>query len=363
MKFIKKILVKLLFILTLLSALLLVISYFSYIIPPSFSTIFSFIGLIYPLIIISNLFLLFFYLFNKNKIFIIPLLILLAGMYHNSRFIQLSIFNKKPTEIKFKVMSYNVRLFDLYNWTNNEKTRDEIIEQIQDVNPDIICFQEYYYDANNIFITRDLIIDKLKMPYYYENFTSQTRNTSFYGLAIFSKFPIINSSKILFNNDKSNSSIWSDIKIHKDTFRIYNAHIGSIRFNYSDYNLIGGKGSPLWDNQQKPKQEILKRLNLAFNKRNEQINTIIPQILRSPYEYVICSDINDTPISYAYHNFDKYFTDAFCISGNGIGGTYIGNLPGLRIDYIWHSRNLNSYSFTTHKEELSDHRAISTSIY
>jgi len=284
-------------------------------------------------------------------------------MYHSSRFIQLSIFNEEPTETKFKIMSYNVRLFDLYNWTSNKKTRNKIIEQIQEVNPDIICFQEYYYSSTNDFKTRELIIDELNMPYYYENFTSQTRNTSFYGLAIFSKFPIINSSKILFNNDISNSSIWSDIKIHKDTFRIYNAHIGSIRFNYSDYNLIGGKGSPIWDNQKKPKQEILKRLHLAFNKRNEQINTIIPQILRSPYEYVICSDINDTPISYAYHNFDKYFTDAFCVSGNGIGGTYIGNLPGLRIDYIWHSKNLNSYSFTTHNESLSDHRAISTYIY
>ena len=346
-----------------LSASLLGLSYFSYIIPPSFSTIFAFIGLIYPLIIISNILLLFYYLFNKNKIFIVPLLFLLAGMYHNSRFLQLSIFTNNPTEIKFKLMSYNVRLFDLYNWTNNKKTRNKLIEQIQKANPDIICFQEYYYNSTHDFKTRELIIDKLKMPYYYENFTSKSRNTSFYGLAIFSKFPIINSNNISFNNDKYNSSIWSDIKVNKDTFRVYKTHIGSIRFNNSDYNIIGGKGSPIWSNQNKPKQEILRRLHLAFTKRNEQINTLIPQILRSPYEYVLCADINDTPMSYAYHNFDKYFTDAFCVSGNGIGGTYIGNIPGLRIDYIWHSKNLNSYSFTTHQEELSDHRAISTTIY
>ena len=28
--------------------------------------------------------------------------------------------------------------------------------------------------------------------------------------------------------------------------------------------------------------------------------------------------------------------DAFTISGLGVGGTYIGNIPFLRIDYIWH---------------------------
>ena len=139
---------------------------------------------------------------------------------------------------------------------------------------------------------------------------------------------------ISFENDKSNQCIWTDIKVKDDTLRVYNAHLGSIRFNYSDYKVIGGKGSPLWPYQKKPTRQIFKRLKLGFQKRQEQIGVLIPQINKSPHKTIICSDINDTPLSYAYHQFDKHFTDAFTKSGNGIGGTYIGNIPGLRIDYI-----------------------------
>ena len=56
------------------------------------------------------------------------------------------------------------------------------------------------------------------------------------------------------------------------------------------------------------------------------------------------------------------FKDAFTISGFGFGGTYIGKIPFLRIDYIWHDKNLQSLNFKTHKSEFSDHRAISTEI-
>ena len=50
---------------------------------------------------------------------------------------------------KLKVMSFNVRLFDLYNWSQNEK-QNQIISFIKKENPDIICFQEYYYDLIRI---------------------------------------------------------------------------------------------------------------------------------------------------------------------------------------------------------------------
>ena len=32
-----------------------------------------------------------------------------------------------------------------------------------------------------------------------------------------------------------------------------------------------------------------------------------------------------------FHCFDRYFTDAFTTSGNGIGGSYIGNIPGRSV--------------------------------
>ena len=69
--------------------------------------------------------------------------------------------------------------------------------------------------------------------------------------------------------------------------------------------------------------------------------------------------MNDTPISYAYNEFNRLYVDAFTKSGFGIGGTYIGKIPFLRIDYIWHDKTLESFNFQTHQEPLSDHKAIS----
>jgi endonuclease/exonuclease/phosphatase family metal-dependent hydrolase len=356
---------KLLAYLSILSNLFLVLTYLNYLIPPTISWFNSLIGLAYPIIVLVNIFFLFFWLLKKELFFLYSLIVLILGFYHHSRYLQITPINTKikGQSKEIKVMSYNVRLFDLYNWTENKKTRDLIIQQIKKVNPDVICFQEYYYSSKLNFQTRDLIINELNMNYYHENFSHESKKDSKFGIATFSKFPIIESDFISFENDKSNQCIWTDINIDKDTLRVYNAHLGSIRFNYSDYKIIGGKGSPLWPYQQKPTRQIFKRLKLGFQKRQEQISLLIPQISKSPHKTIICSDINDTPLSYAYHQFDKYFTDSFTKSANGIEGTYIGNIPGLRIDYIWHSKELKSTNFTTHQEKLSDHKAISASIY
>ena len=70
--------------------------------------------------------------------------------------------------------------------------------------------------------------------------------------------------------------MWSDIVCESDTLRVFNTHLGSIRFNNSDYKIIGGKGSPLYSYQKIPKQDIFNRLKIGFSKRAQQINELIP---------------------------------------------------------------------------------------
>ena len=112
-------------------------------------------------------------------------------MYHHSRYFQLNPLyeNEIKSGTSIKVMSFNVRLFDLYNWTENNDVKQKIIELIKDQNPDIVCFQEYYYQKSNDFITRELIIEELQLPFYHESFSDESRNNSYFGLATFSKFP------------------------------------------------------------------------------------------------------------------------------------------------------------------------------
>jgi endonuclease/exonuclease/phosphatase family metal-dependent hydrolase len=75
---------------------------------------------------------------------------------------------------------------------------------------------------------------------------------------------------------------------------------------------------------------------------------------------VYCGDMNDVPMSYCYAQLRDMLDDAFVESGSGMGGTYIGALPSLRIDHILYSPTLESWDFHTLPEKLSDHHGVTT---
>lgn len=343
---------------------LLILSYLAFLSDPAKNTWIALAGLLYPAILFLNLVLFLIWFFKKKIYFLPTLIIIILGMYHHSRFTQLNpkISSNISYKDKLKVMSFNVRLFDLYNWKKNEEIKSKIIALIKDQKPDIVCLQEYFYDNNKKFITRENILEELSFKYYHESFSSESNKNSMFGLATFSKYPIINKEKKEFKDEKSNHCMWSDIIFKKDTLRVFNAHLGSIRFNYSDYKVIGGKGYPIWSHQKIPEKNIINKLKIGFQNRSRQLKQLIPVIEVSPFKKIICCDLNDTPISYAYNEFNKLYIDSFTKSGFGVGGTYIGKLPFLRIDYIWHDKLLNSFNFQTHPELLSDHKAISVEI-
>ena len=107
--------------------LFLFFSYLGYLANPLKSSWIAFVALLYPLILFVNFFLLLIWI-SKRKIFFLPTLILIIlGMYHHSRFFQFyASLIKDNHSSKLHVMSYNVRLFDLYNWNENEKSKSEI---------------------------------------------------------------------------------------------------------------------------------------------------------------------------------------------------------------------------------------------
>ena len=117
---------KLLGYLTILFNFLLFFSYLAYLSNPTKAVWIAFMGLAYPpLIFINTLFCIIWLL--KRKLFFLPSLILIiVGMYHHSRFFQINSFAYiKKSENSINIMSYNVRLFDLYNWNENKESKQE----------------------------------------------------------------------------------------------------------------------------------------------------------------------------------------------------------------------------------------------
>ena len=177
---------------------------------------------------------------------------------------------------------------------------------------------------------------------------------------MFSKYPIIEKGDVIFDSQSStdfNYCIYSDIVKNKDTFRIYNVHLQSIRLNETHYDFNKTKISD--KKNYIAIRSIYRKLRVAYLKRAEQAKKIINHIKTAPYPVIICGDFNDTPMSYTYNQFNKGLVDAFRNASFGIGTSYVGKIPAGRIDYIFHSPSLFSSNFTIQKEVLSDHRAVS----
>ncbi|MBN8701656.1 MAG: endonuclease/exonuclease/phosphatase family protein [Bacteroidetes bacterium] len=349
-----------------LVALLLLFSYLApYISPENFWYI-AFLGLGYPALLLVNFIFILFWLFLKWRLALISLVSILIGYSNIAALVQINLsaanHEKNHSEKEFKLMSYNVRLFDLYNWTKNKETRNKIFDLLIEEAPDIICFQEFYQDDTDGFKTRDTLLAFQKAKYVHEEYTynyTSKRDTLHIGLATFSKFPIVGKGVVPFEVKNNNICMFTDVVIQSDTIRIYNMHLQSIHFSNSDYKFVE---SIMTDKEAEEEVEkskkILSRLKSAFKKRALQAEAVAAHIAKCPYKVIVCGDFNDTPSSYAYSKISSKLNDAFMEKGFGFGKSYAGKFPSFRIDYILHSKQLELTDFSIVREELSDHFPI-----
>lgn len=355
---------KFFFILNVLVAGALLVSYLAPFISPSSFYPVAFFGLAYPFLFIVNcLFVLGWLMLWKKHVFL-SLLAISLGWNHIGKFVQL---NKSGgdsvNEGGFKIMSYNVRLFDLYNWTGNLKTRNKIFDLIKEEDAGILCLQEFFYSGKkNYFNTLDTLLQLQGAKYFHVDDT-KVIGTHHFGIATFSKYPIVAKGVVELANMGNNLCIFSDIKINEDTIRVYNAHLASLHFAENDYRFLEEIAMVETGEKVKGIGHIFSRIKDAFIRRSYQADAIADHISQSPFAVIFCGDFNDVPLSYAYSAISGGMNDAFRESGSGMGATYIGKLSPFRIDYILHSSLLVSAGFETIPENLSDHYPISCNIH
>ena len=178
-----------------------------------------------------------------------------------------------------------------------------------------------------------------------------------YGIATFSKYPIVRKGEII-HPGSSSLSIYSDVLIGKDTFRIYNNHLQSFRLKRMERSFIEEMTASNDKETLGEVKSISISLKKGFVRRARQAQVVKDHVNRSPFPVIVAGDFNDTPVSYAYRKLRKGLNDSFVNSGYGAGFTYKGNYPPNRIDYILYDNALINSVFEIKKVKYSDHYPI-----
>lgn len=322
-------------------------------------------SLVFHYIYVINLLILLLCLLKRKKLFILPFVPFILGVHTIQGVFQTGLFTKKMENTDkeiIKVLSYNVRLFDLYNWSNSENTRIRIFDFLQMEAPDILCIQEFYSSDDKGMNNLDTLTSFLKAKFTHVEYTFTQHGKNHWGIATFSKFPVINKGVIYFGKRKGNVCIYTDVLAYGDTLRIFNTHLESIRLKKEDYKFIENIENADEDQTVTGSVNILKRMRKAYKKRALEAELVDSALKASPYKHILCGDFNDPPGSYTYSVLAKDMKDAFRESGQGFSETYIGPFPAYRIDYIFHDKSIRSFNYRKIDKKLSDHYPVACEI-
>jgi endonuclease/exonuclease/phosphatase family metal-dependent hydrolase len=353
---------KVLAVLNILAILALLMAYAAPHIHPARSVIPALFGLAYPYIAVLNVIFIIFFLVIRKYFFIGSLLALAIGWTHIGNHLQFRNRRQITDSIAgFKLMSYNVRMFDFYHYKKDSASLASILANIENESPDIACFQEFFSAKK----TNDPIVEKIRnihqLNYYHIEYVYSDSNDHRFGIATYSRFPVVTRGKLRMPGEEKGFGIFTDILINTDTLRIFNVHLASLRFAKEDYSFVADLSRNNGHNAtlKQGSLKIFRKLRRAYKQRAVQADILAGVIASSPYPVFVCGDFNDTPVSYTYHRISQGLSDSFTKAGYGIGQTYSGILPSFRIDYILYGSSYSAFNFKTGKAGKSDHHPVS----
>lgn len=305
----------------------------------------AFFGLGFWIIFFANIIILIVLIILKSRrTLLIPIVALIFSI---PGFIKSYSFGKSnDTDAQIKVMTYNVGVFRNYKDKSSTVTevKKSLVNFIKKHNPDVICLQESGKWPKN---TAQAFSKEIGYKYYSYN----TKN----GNSYFSKYKI--EAVDIFKDENINR--FADIKkinINKnESFYLVNCHFNSFGISKEEIEYINDTKNIVKDSDTYGKSVIYK-LKRGFERRTQSTDLLLNNLPEETLPLIICGDFNDTPLSYTYSQMSsKGLKDAFITNSRGIGKTYCGALPLLRIDYFWYNDYIEVVDYKRIKQTTSDH--------
>jgi len=324
-------------------------------------------GLIFPILFFVLLFLALMWALLKSRMVWICLVTLILGIQQitsvfSFHFPQKFLYEKNANTLR--VFQWNVMAWDQGNEQENieqggHALRPFMMQEVKDKKPDVLCFEEFFESKDSsVFGSNIHLLSQIGFPYYYfPNKNEQTETQA--GLAIFSKYPIIDTAAFSLNlNGKGAQLIYADIKVQEKKIRIFTTHLIPIQFaNWENRRVLNQE--IYGEARSGSYRNIFKKVIRGYEIRYYQSQLAGSKIAESPYPAVVCGDFNDVPNSATYFNIKGNLQDAFLKKGSGTGRTTRASFglisPTLRIDYILASRDFKVKQFEISHVPYSDH--------
>ncbi|WP_041633175.1 endonuclease/exonuclease/phosphatase family protein [Maribacter sp. HTCC2170] len=296
----------------------------------------SFLTLIVPYLVLINILFVVYWLIKKKKQFLLSFSIVLLGYFTQSTFFKTSSSNNETEDLDIGILTFNTHGSMGTKWSREPVFAEDITRFIAKEDSDIVCIQEFDYKK---------VKDFKRYPYKYVNYIFP--NQKYVVQSILSKYPIIEKGSLDFP-DSRNNAIYADILIKKDTVRVYNLHLQSLRFRAG---MI----------KREEPQRLFKRLNGSLQKQLEQAELVKEHGNNVDYKKIICGDFNNTQFSNVYNSIKGEMNDSFQEKGSGFGNTYNFRFLPFRIDFILMDKEIEITSHKNFNIQLSDHEPVMAS--
>lgn len=305
----------------------------------------AFFGLGFWVVFIANIMILILLISLKaRRTLIVPILTLLISI---PGFIKSFSFGEtEDDEAQIKLMTYNIGVFRDYKHKSRtvDEVKQSLLKLIKENNPDIICLQESGKWPDN-----KAKVFSQEIGYKYYSFNPSNGNS------FFSKYPIENPEE--YNNGSIDKFI--DIKkikiCNEKSFYLINCHFNSFGISSQEIEYINDTKNIVKESDVHGKS-LISKLSKGFKLRTNSTQQLLNNLPESDIPFVICGDFNDTPLSYTYNQMSSTgLHDAFITNSHGIGKTYCGPLPLLRIDYFWYNDMIDVVDYKRIKQTTSDH--------
>ena len=330
-------------ILTLIVAIATITGLFGGSVSPVGNTAVSLLVYALPVLIIADAVLLLYWLVRRRwHWMLIPLVTLLCCIPYIGTLYQFGSSSKDAdSKSGLKVASYNVAMFGR---EISGFMAQDILSEMKKQKVDVFCIQEY----------SDVSGDKKNSDSYKEYFPYMAVGRS--DMVIYSRFPIKRSETIDFEQT-NNSAQWADIDVNGKLMRVFNVHLQTTGLNSTLRQVAKAEAKGMRVEDNAIVKAIFGNYTWGMMIRSGQAIQVANTVHSSDLPVILCGDFNDVPYSYVYNVVKGNLVDGFKECGEGLMYTMRGKKK-VRIDYIFHSKQLKGTSYYKQDLTYSDHYPV-----